>query len=424
MISRKSLVVVTSLVTAVAVTAALNWSLSEKRIDRRVPTLYSVGDPQFLRSMGAMLGPDLLPGNRVTALINGDEIFPAMLAAIRGARTSINFESYIYWSGKVGRTFADALAERARAGIPCHVLIDWVGSEKISAELIEEMQKAGVHITRYNPPHWYKLARLNNRTHRKILVVDGRVAFTGGVGIADIWNGHAEDREHWRDTHFRVEGPAVAQMQSAFEDNWAESTGEVLHGDAYFPALAPAGNERAQMFISSPGGGGESMQLMYLLSIAAALHEIRISASYFVPDRVTTDTLVAALKRGVRLRILVPGPVTDSGLVRSASKARWGPLLAAGAEIYEYQPTMFHCKVMIVDDLWTSVGSTNFDNRSFAINDEANLNVYDHDFAVAQGRVFEEDLKHARRVSYDEWRERPLTERVMEMVASPVGEQL
>jgi cardiolipin synthase len=213
-------------------------------------------------------------------------------------------------------------------------------------------------------------------------------------------------------------------MQSAFEDNWAEATGEVLHGDAYFPALTPAGNQRAQMFISSPGGGSESMQLMYLLSIAAALHEIRLSASYFVPDHVTTDALLAALRRGVRLRIIVPGPVTDSDLVRGASKARWGPLLAAGAEIYEYQPTMFHCKVMIVDDLWTSVGSTNFDNRSFAINDEANLNVYDHDFAVAQSRVFEADLKQARRVTYEQWRERPLKERIMEVLSAPVGEQL
>jgi cardiolipin synthase len=374
--------------------------------------------------MGAMLGPALLPGNRVRGLRNGDEIFPAMLAAIRSATRSINFESYIYWSGQTGRDFADALAERARAGVKCHVLIDWVGSEKISEELLGEMKQAGVEIRRYNPPHWYKLARLNNRTHRKILVVDGRTGFTGGVGIADLWSGHAQDPQHWRDSHFQVDGPAVAQMQSAFDDNWSEVTGEVLHGEAYFPALAPVGPQLAQMFISSPGGGGESMQLMYLLSIASAAKNIRIANAYFVPDEATVATLLAALKRGVKVQIIVPGPVIDSQLVRSASKGRWGPLLRAGAEISEYRPTMFHCKVMIVDDLWTSVGSTNFDNRSFAINDEANLNIYDRDFARQQVAVFGDDLAHSRRVTLEEWEHRPWRERAMEMIASPVGEQL
>ena len=424
MLSRKSLVVIACAVTAAVSLLVLNLSLAEKHIDRQVESLYAVQDPQFLRSMGVMLGPPVLPGNQVTALTNGDEIFPSMLQAIRAARSTINFESYIYWSGRIGKEFADALAERARAGVKVHVLIDWIGSEKISEDLLAEMKQAGVEIRRYNPPHWYKMGRLNNRTHRKLLVIDGRIGFTGGVGIADLWSGHAQDPDHWRDSHFRLEGPAVAQMQSAFHDNWAEVTGAVLHGGEYFPALAPAGNMGAQVFISSPGGGGESMQLMYLLSIAAATKNLRIAASYFVPDEVTLAALVAAQGRGVKVQLIVPGPVMDSQLVRGASRAKWGPLLRAGAEIYEYQPTMFHCKVMVVDEIWTSVGSTNFDNRSFSINDEANLNIHDAGFAKQQIAIFEADLQRARRITLQAWEQRPLLEKALEHLSASVGEQL
>jgi cardiolipin synthase len=305
-----------------------------------------------------------------------------------------------------------------------HVLLDWVGSGKISDAILKEMQEAGVEIQRYNPPHWYKFGRLNNRTHRKILVVDGKIGFTGGVGIADLWGGRAQDAEHWRDTHYRMEGPAVAQMQSAFHDNWVEVTGTVLHGPGYFPALAPVGEHWAQMFVSSPGGGSESMQLMYLLSLAAAQKNIRISASYFVPDDVTIETMVAALKRGVKVQLILPGPIIDNDIVRRASRATWGPLLRAGAEIYEYQPTMYHCKIMVVDDAWVSVGSTNFDNRSFAINDEANLNIHDRAFAREQVANFDADLKQSRRITLHEWEDRPWTEKAWEHAANLFGAQL
>jgi cardiolipin synthase len=244
------------------------------------------------------------------------------------------------------------------------------------------------------------------------------------MGIADEWAGNAQDPEHWRDTHFRIEGPAVGQMQAAFLENWIEVTGEVLHGPAYFPPLEPAGRQAAQVFVSSPGGGGESMQLMYLLSIAAAARTIRISAAYFVPDNVEVSTLVAALGRGVRLQIIVPGPHSDVEIVRRASRASWGELLRAGAEIYEYQPTMYHCKVMIVDDLWVSVGSTNFDTRSFSVNDEANLNVYDRDFAAAQARIFERDLERSRRISLEEWQRRPWREKLVEHALDLLSSQL
>jgi cardiolipin synthase len=389
-----------------------------------VETLYSVADPQFQRSMNVMLGPSLLPGNRVQALVNGDQIFPAMLEAIRAARHTFTLETYIYWRGRIGEAFTEALAERARAGVQVHFMYDSLGSGKIDDSYVQRMRDAGVHVRAYNPPRWNTLARLNNRTHRKLLVVDGRIAFTGGVGIADEWSGNAQDRDHWRDTHFRVEGPAAAQMQAAFMENWVETSGDVLHGEKYFPPVERAGSQLAQVFVSSPGGGGESMQLMYLMSIAAAAKSIRLSAAYFVPDEVEVRTLVAALRRGVKLQIIVPGPIIDNKIVRRASRASWGELLRAGAEIYEFQPTMYHVKVMIVDGLWTSVGSTNFDTRSFSTNDEANLNVYDAAFAQAQERIFEDDLRRSRQATLEEWSQRPWSERLWEHAAALLSSQL
>jgi len=401
-----------------------NFVGGETKIERRIERLYSLDDPRFMQELGVLLGPPFLQGTKARALLNGDEIFPPMLAAIGAATVSINFETYIYWAGDIGRAFADALAERARNGVKVHVLLDWVGSAKMDDSLVAVMTDAGVKVKRFHPPHWSHLGRMNNRTHRKLLVVDGRVGFTGGVGVAPQWTGRAQDPAHWRDTHFEVEGPVVAQMQSVFIDNWIKVTGDVLHGPDYFPALAPAGPGAAQMFSSSPSGGSESMQLMYLLAVTAASRSIDLSAAYFVPDKLTLQALVAALERGVKLRIIVPGKHMDSDAVRGASRASWGPLLSAGATIAEYGPTMYHCKVMIVDGLLTSVGSTNFDNRSFRLNDEATLNIVDQAFASAQTITFESDLALAHRVSYAEWQARPARERLGEWLASLIGTQL
>jgi cardiolipin synthase len=417
-------IVISVVSTLLVVFVALNLTTGEKRVKEKLEHRYSIRDAQFQRSMGLLLGPVIVPGNRFTTLLNGDEIFPSMLQAIKGAQKSINFETYIYWSGDIGKAFADALSQRARAGVKVHVLLDWLGSSKMDPALLSEMRDAGVEIQRYHEPRWYNLAKLNNRTHRKILVVDGRVGFTGGVGIAPEWTGHAQDPQHWRDSHFRAEGPVVAQMQAVFDDNWVKATGEVLDGLDYFPVLAPTGDGSGQMFASSPSGGSESMQLMYLLIITAAEHSIELSSSYFVPDRLTRDTLVAALHRGVRVRIITPGPHIDSETVRRASRALWGDLLEAGAEIYEYQPTMFHCKVLVADGLVASVGSTNFDDRSFRLNDEASLNIYDAAFAAHQVEVFERDLKSSRRISVDEWRNRPLAEKLWEHTAALLGPQI
>lgn len=395
-----------------------------KGIQYQIGHQYSVQDPQFLRIMSSLVGPSIVPSNRVTGLINGDQVFPAMLAAVRGATQSVTLETYIYWSGEVGRNFAEVLAERARAGVKVHVMIDWIGSRKIDSSLIAMMRRDGVEVEKYNPLVWHNLTRLNHRDHRKLLIVDGRVGFTGGAGLADIWLGNADQPRHWRDSMFRLEGPAVAQMQAAFMDNWMKSNLRVLHGDAYFPELAPAGDEAAQVFKSSPREGTENVRLMYLLAIAAAKRNIRLSASYFVPGALTTEELVAACRRGVKVEIIVPGARSDSPIVRYASRSRWGPLLEAGVKIYEYQPTMYHCKMMIVDDYFVSVGSANFDNRSFRLNDEANLNVYSTSFAAEQTSVFEADKARSDLVTYQEWRRRSVFKRLLEQVLAPFRSQL
>ena len=417
-------VLLTALATGALVLLALNFTAGEKKVQQQLPRLYSTASPDFERALGSLLGPGIVGGNAVTELLNGDQIFPPMLAAIQGAKKSITFETYIYWSGDIGKQFADALSERARAGVRVHVLLDWVGSAKMDESYLTEMQQAGVQIEKFHKPHWYNLARLNNRTHRKLLVVDGQVGFTGGVGIAPHWMGNAQDPDHWRDSHYLVRGPVVAQMQATFLDNWLKVTGKVLHGALYFPPIAPAGAQKAQMFSSSPSSGSESMQLMYHLAITAAERSIDLSVAYFVPDELTQKHLMDALARGVRVRFITPGEHTDTDTVKAASRATWGPLLQAGALIYEYQPTMYHCKVMIVDQLLVSVGSTNFDNRSFRLNDEANLNVYDAAFAKRQTEVFEDDLKRSRRVTYEEWLNRPLREKAHEKLTGWLRSQL
>jgi cardiolipin synthase len=403
---------------------ALNFAPGEKQIETQLKTQYDIHDAQFRRSVGVLLGPPIIEGNKVETLLNGEQIFPAMLAAIRGAKKTITFETYIYWSETIGEEFSEALAERARAGVKVHVMLDFIGSIKMKDEAMQKMRDAGVQLQRYHKPVWWKLARLNNRTHRKLLIVDGTVGFTGGVGIADQWRGHAQDENHWRDTHFRVEGPVVGQIQAVFTDNWLKATGVVLDGAAYFPPLTPAGTMPAQMFSSSPTGGSESMHLMYLMAITAARQSINLSASYFVPDELTMRALVAAAKRGVKVRIITPGKEIDSDVVRLASRERWGDLLKAGIEIAEYQPTMYHVKALIVDSLMVSVGSTNFDNRSFSINDEANLNVLDADFARAQDAIFDQDWQRARRMTLSAWHNRSWTEKLSGEIASLLGSQL
>jgi cardiolipin synthase len=410
--------------TLVAILFYANLTGSDQPVEHAIPHRYPACESQFRRTLSNLLGPPMVPGNRVTTLLNGDQAFPAMLEAIRAAKRSIDFEGYIFWSGTIAQTFADAFSERARAGVPTRLVLDWLGSKKMDDKQADQMRRAGVEIVKYHPLRWYDLDRLNKRTHRKILVVDGKVGFEGGIGIADPYSGHAQDKDHWRDAQFRVEGPVVAQMQSDFLDNWMKTRGVLLDGPEYFPSLDSVGSQVAQAVRSSPGEGFESLRLMFLLAIASATDRILIANAYFVPNRLTVSMLVEAQRRGVKVEIIVPGPILDAQLVRRASRAKWGPLLEAGVKIYEYQPTLYHTKVMVVDDCWVSVGSTNLDNRSFRLNDEANLNVLDNQFAREQARVFAEDRAHSRPVTLQEWRHRPITERLEEWVASVIRREL
>lgn len=410
--------------TLVVTLLVFNLQGGEKRIEQQLPRLYETDNAEFERSLSSLLGPQLLPGNQVEPLVNGDETFAAMLEAIKGAERTITFETYIYWSGVVGDAFVSALTERAKAGVKVHVLLDWVGSLKMEDALLEQMKAAGIEVVRFHKPHWINWGKMNNRTHRKLLVLDGQTGFTGGVGIADQWRGDARNAEEWRDMHFRVRGPVVSQMQAVFLDNWMRATGVVLHGEEYFPAISEAGQQRSHMFSSSPSGGSESMHLMYLLALTAAKESILLSASYFVPDELTINTLTDAVRRGVKVRIVLPSDQIDAKLVREASRESWGPLLEAGVQIAEYQPTMFHVKSLVVDGYFSSVGSTNFDNRSFRLNDEANLNVIDRAFGQTMVKSFEDDWSKSRVVTAAEWHDRPLLRRAVGQLARLFRSQL
>jgi cardiolipin synthase A/B len=400
------------------------FAAREARVERDIKHLYSVSDDQFGRTMANLLIGPYIYGNKITALRNGDQIFPAMLEAIRGATNTITFETYIYWAGNIGREFAHMLAERARAGVRVHVLLDWVGSAGIDPEAMQTMEDAGVELERYHKVRFTRFRHANHRTHRKLLIVDGLVGFTGGVGIADEWTGDAQDPDHWRDSHYRVEGPCVAALQSAFMDNWIKARGAVLHGEAYFPSLDSVGQTACQVFHSSPAGGADSVRLMFLLAITAANQSLHIGTAYFIPDTMCMGALLAARRRGVRIDVVVPGEYNDEGAVRLASRSCYGKLLRAGVKIYEFEPTMYHTKLFVADGLWVSVGSTNFDNRSFALNDEINLNFIDRELARNQIEWFEHDKSRSREISLDEWARRPWHEKLREHAVSWLHSQL
>jgi cardiolipin synthase len=375
-----------------------------------------VDSADFLRIAEALTGAPITRGNEAELLINGDAIFPAFLEAIRSAERTLNLETYVYWRGEIARDVAEAVCERARAGVVCKVLLDALGAAKMERALVRSMEEAGAEVRLFRPPKPYAVRRLVNRTHRRVLVADGRVGMTGGVGIASEWTGNAEDPEHWRDTHVRVRGPVVRGLQGAFAENWLEATGEVLGGEDYLPDLDPVreGGGPMQLVRSRAGVGDTNVEALYFLAIGAAQRTIDLTAAYFVPRPAFTDALMAAARRGVRLRILVPGPHIDKGFVRVAGRAAYGELLDAGVEIFEYQPTMLHAKTMVVDGTWSSVGSVNFDNRSFQLHDEATLCVWSDEFARALSEVFEADLENSEAMKPDRWERRGPAQRTAE----------
>lgn len=375
---------------------------------------------QFREEMAAVVGSGWVGGNRIETLNNGDEIFGAMLRGIRSARKTITFETFVFENGDVPRAFVDALAERARAGVKVHVILDAVGASK-SLFYWQELENAGVDLVIYHPPWWLDVTRNNHRSHRKLLVVDGKVGFIGGVGVADYWKGDASTPEEWREVHYRVEGPVVAQLQGAFQDNWMNARKELLLGAEYYPAPVRAGAVTASAFTSSPLRGRGTLEVMNLLAIASARESLDIINAYFLPDRIMVDALCAAARRGVRVRIIMPGPHMDQKMVERQSKKRWKKLLEAGVHLYKYQPTMIHTKLLITDGLFVSVGSGNLDPRALRINDEANLNVLDAGFAREQTRVFERDWAKSLPVVL---KDSDIIELPQQLLESPLESQL
>lgn len=410
---------------AFALAVAFSLLSAPKEISYRLPHGFSIEDDTFLPSSHALSNPWPIEGNSVNVLENGDEIYPAMLGAIARARRSVNLESYIFWSGEVAGRFRDSMIERARAGVEVRVLLDAVGSgARLAGSDVAAMRSGGCAVEFFHPLRPWMLDTFNHRTHRRLLVVDGKVGFTGGAGIADVWLGRAERPGRWRDTHVEVEGPVVAQLQSAFQENWASVRGEALQGDAFFPRLEPAGAARAQVILSSPEAPSSATKLLYATAISSATRRLWLSNSYFLPDEDTSALLVGAARRGVDVRILVPGRVNDVPVTKPGGRSSFGPLLEGGVRISEYQPTMFHPKTMVVDGVFATIGSTNFDNRSFRLNDEINLTVYDREVGRRLEEMFQRDLARSRPYTFEQWRARPLKERLSEWLISPLRSEL
>ena len=367
---------------------------------------YGPTDAAFPAAMGPIVGAEFTNGNTVQTLVNGDDFFPAMLRAIRGAQQTVTLETYIWSPGRISDEFIAALSERARHGVKVDVLVDGMGTLKFHGKDKQRLEDAGVRILKYGREHWYEVKpNINHRTHRKLLIVDGKVGFTGGMCIDDRWAGNASSPKVWRDTVVQVEGPVVREMQAVFATNWLKTTSSLILGEGYFPPVHNVGTTRAQCFMSGPSEGPQYARLGYFFAIASARKTIDISHAYFVPDDLAVDMLLEARKRGVRVRIIVPES-SDSAFGRAAARSRWGPLLDGGVEFYQYTGAMFHCKTMVVDGVLVTVGSANFDNRSFSINDEVTLNVLDRDVADQHERIFGDDLKRCHRLDPEAFKHR------------------
>ncbi|MGH7871127.1 MAG: cardiolipin synthase, partial [Candidatus Binatia bacterium] len=371
----------------------------------------------------------IVGGNRIKVLLNGDGTFPVMLQDIRKAKSTITFAQYLYEDGSIARELAEAFAERCRAGVKADILLDSHGSGKVPSEIIATMKEAGCHVEYFRRVEAagiifpWKLLRYNYRSHRRVLVIDGQIGFTGGYGISEAWTGDGRTPDHWRDTNARIEGPVVRFLQATFTESWLETTGIAIGGDGYFPRLEASGNLPAQIVKSSPTGGTFQNYMLFLLSINSAKKSILITNPYFIPDNVMTEALVKAATQGVRVVVLLPGKI-DTHLTYTASRSHYGPLLLGGVHIYEYKAALMHAKTIVIDGVWSTIGSSNFDNRSFALNQEVNLTVYDRGVARELEEIFKEDLKHSEQMTYRRWRSRSFVERLFEVFEFPIKEQL
>ncbi len=395
--------------------------LAQDQETLQIRSLVGAAEPGHAPYVAALVGADLTRGNQFDVLTNGDQILPAMLEAIAAARTRVVFETYIYDSGAVATQFTTALEQAARRGVMCAIVVDAVGASGMERSHVARLEAAGCVVATFNPPTWYRLEELNYRSHRKILVVDGAVGFTGGAGVADHWLGHAQDRDHWRDTQIRMRGPIVRLLEAAFYENYSEVHAPVgpVVGEAT-AASDPTG--QALVIRSSPTGGSNDLKRLYLLALASARRSVDITTPYFVTDESTLWALEDAVTRGVRIRILVEGDITDARPVKYASRDSYDRLLQLGVQIHEYQSTMLHTKTLVVDGAFSIFGSANFDNRSFELNDELNVAVSSADLARRLLEDFEQDLSKARRLTLESWRQRPLLDKAREHFWSYFGE--
>jgi cardiolipin synthase A/B len=390
-------------------------AFAQDQVTLKVQSPHAIDDPLFPGYVSALLGTNATGGNAYEVLTNGDQIFPPMLAAVNAAQRRISFETYIYNKGSVGQQFTDAFIAAAKRGVLVQLVVDAMGSNKIPKEWAEAMKSAGIKIGEFGQPKWYSLEELNYRTHRKILVVDGRIAFTGGVGLDDQWLGHAEDKNHWRDTMIRIEGPSARLMEGAFAENFVETSEDPVAPVVDPPAeIPPSPQDSAMVLRSSPTGGSNDLKRLYLLTIAAARRTLDISSPYFVTDESSDWSLEQAVRRGVKVRILVEGDLTDAKPVKYASRYTYQKFLDMGIEIYEYQPTMMHTKAMIVDGRWSIFGSANFDNRSLELNDEMNVAVSDAGLAARLLQDFNQDLARAQKLDPATWRRRSFLDKTRE----------
>lgn len=372
---------------------------------------------EYLQLLESLTDAKVNRTGRMEVLTNGPQFYEAELQAISAAQQSVNLEAYVFKKGRVAMRYRDALAERARAGVRVNVVLDAFGSLGARRSFFKPLLDAGGHVARYNGFDWYRLMRVDNRTHRELLIVDGKVAFIGGAGIADQWYGGAAGNPQWRDTVVRVEGEAVPNLQATFAENWLSACGELLIGDAYFPPIAISDPTIGLVVNSTPTVGGSTRaRVLFQLLVAAARNSISITTPYFLPDKGMMRELCRAVERGVRLRILVPGRKSDHMVTRSTSRGGYGELLKAGAQVFEYQPSMIHAKILVVDGLWAVVGSTNFDYRSFGINDEVNLAVQGRELAARLLSDMAADLEQSRQITLEEWRHRPVIERATELL--------
>lgn len=385
---------------------------------------FAIGTDEFLNTMVGATGTPFIPGNDLEVFINGDEFYPVMLGEVERAQSSVTIEAYIYWEGDIGLRFARAFAAKAAAGLPVKILLDAVGSSTIGKDILAILEEAGCQVEWYHPLRWYSLNRYNNRTHRKSLIIDGKVGFTGGAGIADHWMGTAQNERHWRDTQVRLRGPAVVTLQTGFARNWLETTGELISGPAFYPAPEAAGELSVQSILSSPETGSSTVRVMYYLSIVCARRTILIANPYFIPDRAAIEILIDARRRGVEVKIMVTGIHNDVPLARLNSVRLYGRLLEEGVEIYEYNRTMMHHKYMVCDGVWATIGTANFDNRALALNEENNLCLNDAGVAARFERVFSDDLPACHKVTLEEWRRRGALNKIKESLTSLLKEQI